>query len=87
MRAEAINEIISKDPFAFSRGDASIPDNSQEGCTCKKSGCSKKYCICYRKGRKCGKECRCLGCENPFQKEEVSPEEDPLKKKMKIQGL
>lgn len=34
------------------------------GCTCKKSGCNKKYCVCYLNGRNCGPACRCANCKN-----------------------
>ena len=34
------------------------------GCKCKKSGCLKKYCDCYRAGAICGDECICQGCKN-----------------------
>jgi Ni,Fe-hydrogenase maturation factor len=33
-------------------------------CTCKKSHCQKKYCLCFEKGVKCGQYCVCLECEN-----------------------
>lgn len=29
-------------------------------CTCKKSQCQKKYCICFERGVKCGKFCVCI---------------------------
>lgn len=29
-------------------------------CTCKKSHCQKKYCLCFDKGIKCGEFCVCL---------------------------
>ena len=32
-------------------------------CNCKKSGCLKKYCECYKEGRAC-QGCNCTGCEN-----------------------
>ena len=32
-------------------------------CNCSKSGCRKKYCICYSKGKSC-QECDCQNCEN-----------------------
>lgn len=41
-----------------------INDNEETICTCVKSNCNKKYCECVKKGRKCGKLCRCLNCFN-----------------------
>ena len=32
-------------------------------CTCSKTGCRKRYCICYSKGIPC-QECDCQNCEN-----------------------
>jgi hypothetical protein len=42
-------------------------DEEQEGiisCKCSKSECIKNYCECYKKGRKCGTRCDCIGCKN-----------------------
>jgi hypothetical protein len=33
-------------------------------CTCTKSNCIKKYCECYKQGKKCNKKCRCINCIN-----------------------
>ena len=33
-------------------------------CTCTKSNCNKKYCECYKSGKKCNDKCRCLNCMN-----------------------
>jgi hypothetical protein len=33
-------------------------------CTCTKSNCNKKYCECYKAGKKCNDKCRCLNCMN-----------------------
>ncbi|KAL5681638.1 hypothetical protein ACJX0J_008023, partial [Zea mays] len=35
-------------------------------CTCKKSGCLKKYCDCYQGGAGCSINCKCDDCRNPF---------------------
>ncbi|CAL4897954.1 unnamed protein product [Urochloa decumbens] len=35
-------------------------------CTCKKSGCLKKYCDCYQGGAGCSINCKCEDCRNPF---------------------
>ena len=33
-------------------------------CTCTKSNCIKKYCECYKLGKKCNNKCRCINCIN-----------------------
>ena len=33
-------------------------------CTCTKSNCNKKYCECYKSGKMCNVNCRCLNCKN-----------------------
>ena len=33
-------------------------------CTCTKSNCCKKYCECYKLGKKCTNKCRCINCKN-----------------------
>lgn len=33
-------------------------------CTCKKTRCLKKYCVCYAQGKACGSQCFCDDCEN-----------------------
>ncbi|KAM3254194.1 hypothetical protein ACQJBY_047991 [Aegilops geniculata] len=37
-------------------------------CTCKKSGCLKKYCDCYQGGAGCSINCKCDDCKNPYGK-------------------
>ena len=39
-------------------------ENDKIICTCSKSNCNKKYCECFKVGKKCGKKCRCLNCLN-----------------------
>jgi hypothetical protein len=34
------------------------------GCSCRRTKCTKKYCVCYNTNVKCGDWCRCVGCEN-----------------------
>lgn len=40
-------------------------NHNPDHCTCKKSKCVKKYCICFAKGRQCDVEkCKCVDCQN-----------------------
>jgi hypothetical protein len=39
-------------------------ENEKIVCTCTKSNCNKKYCECYKSGKKCNDECRCSNCLN-----------------------
>lgn len=37
---------------------------SERSCNCVKSGCLKKYCLCYASGSTCSSSCRCKDCGN-----------------------
>ena len=39
-------------------------ENENIFCTCAKSNCNKKYCECYKSGKKCNDKCRCVNCLN-----------------------
>ena len=41
-----------------------VNDLDEAICTCSKSNCSKKYCECYKLGKKCTNKCRCINCMN-----------------------
>ena len=49
-----LKQIYSKDPYV----------QNLTFCTCKKSHCQKKYCLCYDRGVKCGEFCACIECNN-----------------------
>ena len=48
------------------------PDELMEKttCSCKKSGCKKMNCGCFKRNIKCSTICRCLNCENSYEVEE-----------------
>jgi len=57
-----IQELLAKRSNAF---DVREKKTTDEGCRCKKSNCLKKYCVCFREGKKCeGNTCRCNDCKN-----------------------
>jgi hypothetical protein len=41
--------------------------NKNIGCTCSKSNCNKKYCECFKIGKKCDNNCRCIRCNNNLE--------------------
>ena len=41
-------------------------------CICKKTGCLKKYCACFKSNRRCGHECKCAGCMNCGRADDAS---------------
>ena len=73
-RSEAIYEIVSRDPYAFSRKVSPVPD-SQAPCNCRRSNCVKKYCDCFKRGRQCTPLCRCVECRNPDVRDRAKGEE------------
>ena len=52
-------------------------------CTCTKSNCNKKYCECYKAGKQCNYNCRCLNCANKLHKDNDDNEEEINKKNVK----
>ena len=41
-----------------------LSENEDIYCTCAKINCNKKYCECYKLGKKCNDKCRCVNCLN-----------------------
>ncbi|KAH7686644.1 Lin-54 family protein [Dioscorea alata] len=42
-----------------------IGDKHTQGCDCKRTSCTKRYCRCNANNVKCTKKCRCVNCQNP----------------------
>lgn len=61
---EAKEVISEKNPFGLKRHFPEKPEQSTSSCNCSKSECLKKYCECFKSGKKCGTGCNCLGCKN-----------------------
>ena len=59
-------------------------------CHCDRSGCLKRYCVCFAVGNECSGACKCNGCENDSATEERQQKRDAAvaeKKKRKANAF
>lgn len=62
---ETAKEIISsRNPIAFIKR---MNKEKMVTCNCERSGCLKKYCECYKEGKKCSGRCNCINCKNKLK--------------------
>ena len=61
---DCLNKYIYSNNYNNSSKDLS--ENEEVFCTCAKSNCTKKYCECYKSGKKCNDKCRCTNCLNNY---------------------
>ena len=58
-RTAAIKAVLQRRPDAFK------PKTVADSCQCSKSNCLKRYCACWKTGRKCDPtKCTCTKCDN-----------------------
>lgn len=67
-RENAVQNALSKypDPFVHpqTRIERRRENFMEQGCSCKKSRCLKKYCECFSRGELCRPMCSCSNCKN-----------------------
>jgi len=72
---EAKNMIREKNPLRLKKRCV-----EKISCTCSRSECSKKYCECFRKGKRCGVDCICKSCKNQNALRTFTQYDHPFKK-------
>lgn len=65
-RQVVIDAIVSRNPLAFKKKSSNGEGKAthMRGCQCRKSGCKKKYCVCFGSGMECSDICKCQDCYN-----------------------
>lgn len=89
VRNQVIEETLAKNPLAFASKFKKINREKKvilhaRGCNCKKTGCMKQYCECYKARTGCTRLCRCTDCKNDFIEltmEEVKANYEPVQRK------
>lgn len=89
VRAQVIEETLAKNPLAFSSKYKKINRDKKvllhaRGCNCKKTGCVKQYCECFKAKTGCTRLCRCTNCANDFIEltmDEVKANYEPVQRK------
>lgn len=67
-RQFVIQKTMEINPLAFKSKvrqiDASQREINIQGCKCRRNGCRKNYCECFKRGVGCSSVCRCSACQN-----------------------
>lgn len=89
VRQMVVEDTLAKNPLAFTSKYKKINKKKQvvlhaRGCNCKKTGCVKQYCECYKERTGCTRLCRCTNCSNEFIEltiDEVKANYEPVQRK------